>query len=496
MGSKPKTFSLSLLSEGATLRTDVATSLGEAPGNDFTVDFQLLYEVHGALDPGDEDNASLLVVRMIPLPRKPDVQFGTLNVQLSVDLVSGAGGAATDDDADMANVVSFEPAAEGAQFVDVYTTNEERTGSLKASATVPIAQAASLGLEASHGTKSSFTRTHLLRVKANAVRTNPSIPVRSRNGALWRIKAANKEQGIGDSFTVAMLVKRPRGSSFQLVADVSGHIGTFSEKTGKIIDSLIRRKRPPTRLAILPLDRDNARIPPGVLEDDLHRASTENVMRQIDEVGLHLPELARPVTVITGATSSTSIDLAKIFTTSQNEDNADSEAGDEDDGDENPTESEEESVFTAAASLAATSTSTPVPMITPARAVTVAASNTTTTTETSAVTVTDTSAALKPPPASRDSFTHRADSQAPSDPTMAATLTAILQEVKQLRPLADHPNGQQYRSASLLTARRIKRLRETASLYERLAELHREEARELALEGTEVDEYGVAETPV
>ena len=299
MGMKPKTFSLSLLSEGATLRTDVATSLGDAPGNDFTVDFQLLYEVHGALDPGDEDNASLLVVRMVPLPRKPDVQFGKLHVQLSVDLVSGTGGAMGDDE-EMATLVSFEPASEGAQFVDVYTTNEERTGSLKVSATVPVAQAASLGAEGSQGSKSTFTRTHLLRVRGRAVKTNPTMPFRSQNGALWQIIAANKEQGIGDSFTVAMLIKRPRGSSFQLVAEVRGHIGTFSEKTGKIIDSLIRRKRPPTRLAILPLDRKNARIPPGVLEDNLHRASIDNVMRQIAEVGLHLPELARPVTVTSG----------------------------------------------------------------------------------------------------------------------------------------------------------------------------------------------------
>lgn len=299
MDSKPKSFSLSLLSEGATLRTDVAPSLGEAPGNDFTMDFQLLYEVHGALDPGDEDNASLLVIRMVPLPRKTDAQFGRLNVQLSVDLVSENGETAEDDD-EIASLLSFEPAAAGAQFVDVYTTNEERTGSLKASATVPVAQAASLGFEASHGSKSTFTRTHLLRVKANAVKTSPTIPSQLRNGARWQITAATKEQGIGDSFTVAMLVKRPRGSSFQLVAEVNGHIGTFSEKSGKIIDSLIRRKRPPTRLAVLPLDRRNAKIPPGVLEDELHRASTDNIMRGIEEVGLHLPELARPVTVIAG----------------------------------------------------------------------------------------------------------------------------------------------------------------------------------------------------
>ena len=175
------------------------------------------------------------------------------------------------------------------------------------------------------------------------------------------------------------------------------------------------------------------------------------------------------------------MDLAKITTASQNEYNADAGTGDEDDGDEDTAESEEEAAFTATASWAATSTSTPVPTITAARAVTVAASSATATT--AAVTV-DTCAAPKPGSAAP---AHRASSQAPSDPILAATLTAILQEVKQLRPLADHPTG---RSASLLTARRIQRLRETASLYDRLAELHREEARELvALEGMGVDEY-------
>lgn len=303
-----KTFQLQLEDyrpNAATLRTDIAPSAGTAKGPGFYVDFKIVYEVHGGFEPPDRDNASLLVIRIVPFPKDIERQFLSFSVKLSVQAAAEKKRQSTfhDDDNDenkMPQFRSFEPASQGQQFVDVYTTNETRERMAQLNGQVPIMQAASFGGQLSATNKSEFTRTHILKVSSREERDDLEVPHNVYNRVAWTISAANKDQGIGDSFTVALLVKRPPGSRFRLAAEVDGDVGSFLAKTKKFVSLGIGGKKPPTLLASFPSHPSNQKVPRGVDVGDLHRASTDNVMRDIKEVGLHLPEQANPVKVNQG----------------------------------------------------------------------------------------------------------------------------------------------------------------------------------------------------
>ncbi|KAE9380875.1 ankyrin, partial [Stipitochalara longipes BDJ] len=162
-------------------------------------------------------------------------------------------------------------------------------------AQVPITHGASLGGQLSGTNKSEFKKTHLLKVTSKEERNDSSMPSNVYNRVAWRIFPADKEQGIGDSFTVALLVKRPQGSRFQLAAEVDGDVGSFSANTKKFLLSGVGGRKQKTPLATFPLQPPNPKVPQGVLVGDLHRAAIDNVMRDIEEVGLHLPERVNPV---------------------------------------------------------------------------------------------------------------------------------------------------------------------------------------------------------
>ncbi|RSL41834.1 hypothetical protein CEP54_015700 [Fusarium duplospermum] len=130
-----------------------------------------------------------------------------------------------DDDDDEENIPqlrSFEPASQGEQFIDVYTTNEYRERVAQLSGQVPIAQPATVGGQLTRTNKSEFQRTHLLKVKGREERNDPSLPRNVFNQVAWTIIAANQDQGIGDSFAVAMLIKRPPGSKG--IAEIGLHL--------------------------------------------------------------------------------------------------------------------------------------------------------------------------------------------------------------------------------------------------------------------------------
>jgi hypothetical protein len=92
-GLKTTTLELEGYRENAgTLRTDIIPSAGTSKGPGFSVDFKVIYEVHGGFEATDRDNASFLVIRILPFPKDDDKQFLWFSVKLSV-LVAGGGSA-------------------------------------------------------------------------------------------------------------------------------------------------------------------------------------------------------------------------------------------------------------------------------------------------------------------------------------------------------------------------------------------------------------------
>ncbi len=287
------------------VRDDLPPKLGTITKSSFSVDFELVYEVHGGYNKGEEDNASLLVIRLVPKPDDLKRQFAWFRATLTV-LSEKIDDLDTVCDDQIPTIISTEPASRGEQFADVFTTNETRENTFKASLQAQV-QAITPGVEASRSSKSDFKQHHLLKVKSGTGRAGRTILALSRkaaNQAWWEVRAANEKDGTGDSLTVAMLIKRPRGSKFRVEAGIDGEIGTYSESLWKLMPSIVRRKKAPVRLDVFgPANAVLAqRLPKGVQVDNLHAASTDNAMRRIDEVGLHLPEQGRLVRYEQGTT--------------------------------------------------------------------------------------------------------------------------------------------------------------------------------------------------
>lgn len=458
-----KTFSLQLeehTENSATLRTDIAHHIGTAKGLGFFVDFKLVYEVHGSFDPSDTSNASLLVIRIVPFPKDIEKQFLWFKVKLSVLSTANPRAADDDDDDDdeenMLQLKSFEPASQGEDFIDVYTTNESRERMAQLSGQVPIAQAATVGGQITSTNKSEFQRTHLLRVKGREEQSHSDLPRNVFNQAAWNIHAANEQQGIGDSFTVAMLIKRPPGTEFQLVTEVDGEVGSFLAGARKFISSNVRGKKPPTQLATFPIDFSNEKVPPGVSAKDLHRASTDNVMRDIEDIGLHLPEKAAPMRFRPGESTGTrsaqvtDVCSAPVSTASLGPDS------------ETTTNYEER--------CATTRVSAEVPR--------------------SATPLIDSALADNAPATSvshQDQLAVPSPAASSPDTVVVDLLTGITQQLQQLTVGMQQTHGQSTDSNRGSMAR-LRRHRQIAALYERLAELHREEAKEYFLP----DERGFA----
>ncbi|KAI0895985.1 hypothetical protein F4806DRAFT_496110 [Annulohypoxylon nitens] len=440
-----------------TVRTDINPSAGTIRRPGFSVDFEIIYEVHGSYDPSDHDNASLLVIRIIPFPKDIERQFLWFSIKLSVIPAAHKSGKPAsndydddDDESGILRVTSFEPASQGDQFIDVYTTNEARERMAQISAQVPITSTASLGGQYSATDKLEFQNVHTLRVNGRGDRSDMTLPHQIYNGAKWNISAANKTQGIGDSFTVALLIKRPEGSSFQLAAEVDGDVGSFSANARKLLPSNGGGRRRQTPLRTFPRTNVTQKIPPGILVGDLHRASTDNVLKTIKEIGLHLPEQATPQKSDRAAKSATNLELG-LMKVPNNDD-------------------------TSTQTVQRTTTNEDITLPTPP----VDAGN-------SGKTVVD----------HEPIRTTSHDDQASVPPTMslkpdtasANSLTNILQQLQVLTeglkhsPLQTPTQKLQHPQIELSEGSlvRFKRHREIVILYERLADLHREEANEFLL---------------
>ncbi|KAF3069900.1 hypothetical protein CFAM422_006811 [Trichoderma lentiforme] len=272
--------------DGGQVRSDILQNLGTITRSNFSVDFELVYEVHGNYNRNDKDNASLLVIKVIPKPDNLKRQFVWLKITLTL-LPEGGIQQGEEDEGTVPLLRSLEPASSGEQFADVFTTNETRERGLKGSIQAQV-WGVSPGIEGSSSSTSEYKKHHLLRVKSGTCRTIRSMSRKTVNGAWWEVHAANKNDGIGDSFTVALLVARPQGSKFRLEANIDGEIGVLSETVKTFIPSGLRSKKDPVLLDIFGTSNSilDQKAPPGIFPDHLHAASIEGTMKEIAEVGI------------------------------------------------------------------------------------------------------------------------------------------------------------------------------------------------------------------
>lgn len=291
-----KTLSLEYyIPDGGQVRSDIKPNLGTITRSDFSVNFELVYEVHGSYNKDDNNNASLLVIKIIPKPDDIKRQFVWLKITLTL-LPEGGIQQGEEDEETVPLLRSLEPASSGEQFADVFTTNETKEHGLKGSIQAQV-WGVSPGIESSSSSTSEYKKHHLLRVRSGTSRTINSLPRRLVNSVWWEVRAANKDDGIGDSFTVALLIERPQGSRFRLEANIDGEIGLFSEKVKNFLPTGLRSKKDPVLLGIFGASNkvSDQKAPPGISPDDLHAASIDGAMKEIAEVGLHLPEQGRLV---------------------------------------------------------------------------------------------------------------------------------------------------------------------------------------------------------
>ncbi|XXH00936.1 hypothetical protein Hte_007287 [Hypoxylon texense] len=184
--------------DGGHVRSDLMPKLGTMARSEFSVDFELMCEVHDGYDAGDEDKASLPVIRVVPRPDDLKRQFLGSNV-----LPEDTNGQRRHEDEDSVPLLtSIGSASSGDQFADVFTTNETHEIALRGTLQAQI-YGVTPGIEGLRSSKSEFKAHHFLTVKSGTSRTNMALSRKRANCVWWEIRAANKEDGVGDSFTLS-----------------------------------------------------------------------------------------------------------------------------------------------------------------------------------------------------------------------------------------------------------------------------------------------------
>ncbi|GES57671.1 ankyrin unc44 [Aspergillus terreus] len=276
--------------DAAEVKSDLPEQQSSIQNSSFTVKFQVLYEVHGDYTSTSTNNASLVVFKIIPESMDPKQRLLSFDITLTI-LPDGQ----VDGPRNLPFLRSYEPNSGGAEYIKVCTTNETLERTWEGNAQLDV-MGFSPGIRGSRTKRTEFERQHVLQI-TSGFGSSPPAPIGKANEVRWSIRAAAdiKDSGIGDSFTVALLIRRPAASSFQIVAKVDGEIGDLRHQMKRLIPTGLRSKKKPTVLGTYGprADQESTEVPSGIDRHNLSAASKDNVMKTIKEIGLHLPEEAR-----------------------------------------------------------------------------------------------------------------------------------------------------------------------------------------------------------
>lgn len=275
----------------AAVKSGDSEYLSTIPNRGFSVEFQVLREIHGDYEKESKvkDDASLLVIKMITHPKDREKKVLSCNVKLTVLMAISN----LDDDYEIGGnpeIVRYEPGGKGSVNYDDYSVKmtDQTSGALNLSIAPPTGGATIGGSFSQSRSKEYSIR---LFHELSAGRDRSDLGMTNANRAWWDVTAANKQDGIGDSLTVAILIKRPPGSRFRLSADTEGKIGGLNLSLGK--------KKVNQQLGIFPLppNKITNKCPPGVMVDDLFASATAEVMRAL-QVGVHVSERTLALTYL------------------------------------------------------------------------------------------------------------------------------------------------------------------------------------------------------
>lgn len=268
------------------LRSELEEEAGQQTkkAHRYNVRYLIKHEVHGTwktAEGGPTDDASLVVLKIVPDAGKAGRTFRSLEVTLALDRIGS-------DDGGL-YFAAFEPAQDGAMKVDSeeLEVTDTTTNELSLKGAAPGSVFAGEGKRSSaRSVKSTVKRIH--KIEAGFGRSNSRAAPKTR--IFWRLTAVQEAVGVGDSFTIAVVVRRAPGRHFTIRADTTGELG-------KLWDHLPGGRK---EIELTPFGKReklrNAKLD-GVDENNLYKSCEGNSepLRALVGSGVHVPELALPL---------------------------------------------------------------------------------------------------------------------------------------------------------------------------------------------------------
>lgn len=268
--------------ESAAVKGDQAPLVGTAKKSGYEVNVRRQHQVHGLFEPYHSAEASLLVLKISCRADAIDDRIEFFSVKLRFEPAPDG-----DPDDDPPYVVAYAPAQEGDVSLSEHQTTVTKTRSLELTGSgQPPVGGASLGVKASGSTQKQFTQRHLYELQADS--WPEPVSLSEPNVVRWRMKAATKFEGIGDSISVAVLLRRARSSRFSIRFEVKADVGFLARVSEKLSNALKPRKKkggimlgpfgPAKGANPVP---DGQTIPEDVYPTNLHDASLKDLLDKL-----------------------------------------------------------------------------------------------------------------------------------------------------------------------------------------------------------------------
>ena len=270
--------------DAAQVRSQVKGAENRDIHRDYSAGFYLVYELHGRLskDSTCDDDASLLVFRIQPKTNNDLHKFQSFKATLKCERVNPAD--------DRAYFAAAAPAMDGEQVLERFDVNVSNTRSLSANLNLNGGPApVSGGFSGSSTGKEDFTLRQAHTISADVGQSSLRVPRKKPDCAWWELKAAPKAgQGIGDYFTVAVVVHRGDGKQVRITASTEARIG--GSMASKLRNSF-GTKKDDIILGIYGTRTASQTVLPQIdVNSLLNSTDFPEVERKILHVGVHVPE--------------------------------------------------------------------------------------------------------------------------------------------------------------------------------------------------------------
>lgn len=301
------------------------TALKIDSGSEFALDFSPAYQVHGRLGAASHANnreASLVVLKFRPIV--PNAGHKILRLRIKLHVVPPHTSIADDDDRDedddslLYGIDACQPAGDGVQSVgEGDKRNITKTKELSAGVSVsPPAVGQIFNTDVKKSQMETSEKCYKLTIENRISQFKIRPGRRRKDVAEWHVQAANKDEGVGDSLTVAVLVTRPPASRFRFDYFCEAYFGRWSDNFMTPSQFFDRKKWSP-----LPWEfqsnhqSEEARGDFAVDTADLRAAIKDTRFLKNHHIGHHIPEQVEPVTYHGETTTMRGMSTSSIWPT-------------------------------------------------------------------------------------------------------------------------------------------------------------------------------------